>query len=195
MVVASLCHDIGKAISVPGHPQIAAAILKPYVRPEVHQMILVHQDFQGAHYYHHFGGDPHARGSTATSLTPDEWKLAEQFADDWDQKAFDPDYDTLPLEHFEDARPGAVRQRQAVLAAALLAVRSPGPALGLVEEGLQLTAQPRRERAHRAPRHPTLLGPVRGRDRVAHDEHQPAAGGATWRPWASSPRSHRCRPG
>ena len=61
VVVASLCHDIGKAISVPGHPQIAAAILQPYVRPEVHKMILVHQDFQGAHYYHHFGGDPNAR--------------------------------------------------------------------------------------------------------------------------------------
>src|SRR3954454_1722182 len=44
VVVASLCHDIGKAISVPGHPQIAAAILKPYVRDEVHKMILVHQD-------------------------------------------------------------------------------------------------------------------------------------------------------
>jgi predicted HD phosphohydrolase len=102
VVVASLCHDIGKAISVPGHPQIAAAILKPYVRPEVHQMILVHQDFQGAHYYHHFGGDPDAREKHRESLTAEEWKLAEQFADDWDQKAFDPDYDTLPLEHFED---------------------------------------------------------------------------------------------
>ena len=29
------------------------------------------------------------------------FKLAEQFADDWDQQAFDPSYDTLPLEHFE----------------------------------------------------------------------------------------------
>ena len=27
--------------------------------------------------------------------------LAERFADEWDQIAFDPDYDTLPLEHFE----------------------------------------------------------------------------------------------
>ena len=27
--------------------------------------------------------------------------LAERFADEWDQNAFDPDYDTLPLEHFE----------------------------------------------------------------------------------------------
>lgn len=102
VVVASLCHDIGKAVSVPGHPEIAAAILKPYVRPEVHTMILVHQDFQGRHYYGHFGGDPDARNKHRDALTDDEWRLAEQFADEWDQKAFDPDYDTLPLEHFED---------------------------------------------------------------------------------------------
>ena len=102
VVVASLCHDIGKAISVPGHPQIAAAILAPYVRPEVHKMILVHQDFQGAHYYHHFGGNPDARETHRDALTDDEWALAARFADEWDQKAFDPDYDTLPLEHFEE---------------------------------------------------------------------------------------------
>ena len=101
VVVASLCHDIGKAVSVPGHPAIAAAILQPYVRPEVHKMILHHQDFQGRHYYAHFGGDPNARESHRDAFTPEEWKLAEQFADEWDQKAFDPDYDTLPLEHFE----------------------------------------------------------------------------------------------
>ena len=29
------------------------------------------------------------------------YDLAEQFADEWDQTSFDPDYDTLPLEHFE----------------------------------------------------------------------------------------------
>lgn len=101
VVVASLCHDIGKAVSVPNHPEIAAAILKPYVRPEVHKMILVHQDFQGRHYYGHFGGDPDAREKHRGGLSDDEWRLAEQFADEWDQKAFDPDYDTLPLEHFE----------------------------------------------------------------------------------------------
>ncbi|MEX2292281.1 MAG: HD domain-containing protein [Acidimicrobiales bacterium] len=101
VVVASLCHDIGKAVSVPGHPEIAASILRPYVRPEVHTMILVHQDFQGRHYYGHFGGDPDAREKHRADLTDEEWRLAEQFADEWDQKAFDPDYDTLPLEHFE----------------------------------------------------------------------------------------------
>ena len=103
VVVASLCHDIGKAISVPNHPEIAAAILKPYVRPEVHRMILVHQDFQGRHYYAHFGGDPDAREKHREVLDPEVFSLAEQFADEWDQTAFDPDYDTLPLEHFEPA--------------------------------------------------------------------------------------------
>src|SRR3954453_9663154 len=102
VVVAALCHDIGKAVSVPNHPEIAAAILKPYVRPEVHTMIRVHQDFQGRHYYAHFGGDPDAREKHRPDLTEEEWALAERFADEWDQKAFDPDYDTLPLEHFED---------------------------------------------------------------------------------------------
>src|SRR3954452_17974294 len=61
VVVAALCHDIGKAISVPNHPRIAAEILRPYVRDDVYKMILVHQDFQGRHYYAHFGGDPDAR--------------------------------------------------------------------------------------------------------------------------------------
>ncbi|HYD10778.1 MAG TPA: HD domain-containing protein [Acidimicrobiales bacterium] len=103
VVVASLCHDIGKAISVPNHPAIAAEILKPYVRPAVYDMIRVHQDFQGRHYYAHFGGDPDAREKHREALDPEVFTLAAQFADEWDQTAFDPDYDTLPLEHFEPA--------------------------------------------------------------------------------------------
>jgi predicted HD phosphohydrolase len=98
IVFASLLHDIGKAVSVPNHPEIAAAIVKPYVRSDVYNMIRAHQDFQGRHYYAHFGGDPNARDQ----YEGEPWfDLAAQFADDWDQVAFDPDYDTLPLEHFE----------------------------------------------------------------------------------------------
>ncbi len=98
VVIAALCHDIGKFVSVPNHPAIAAEILKPYVRDEVYWMIKAHQDFQGRHYYHHFGGDPNARDK----YVGESWYgLAERFADDWDQTAFDPEYDTLPLEHFE----------------------------------------------------------------------------------------------
>jgi predicted HD phosphohydrolase len=86
-------------VSVPNHPKIAAEILKPYVRPEIYEVIRAHQDFQGRHYYHHFGGDPDARDQ----YRDEPWfALAAQFADEWDQIAFDPDYDTLPLEHFEE---------------------------------------------------------------------------------------------
>ncbi|MDQ1477222.1 MAG: hypothetical protein QOE62_2451 [Actinomycetota bacterium] len=98
VVFASLLHDIGKAVSVPNHPEIAAAIIKPYVGADTYNMIRAHQDFQGRHYYHHFGGDPDARAK----YEGEPWfDLAARFADDWDQVAFDPDYDTLPLEHFE----------------------------------------------------------------------------------------------
>jgi predicted HD phosphohydrolase len=98
VVFASLLHDIGKAVSVPNHPEIAAAIIKPYVSADTCNMIRAHQDFQGRHYYHHFGGDPDARAK----YEGEPWfDLAARFADDWDQVAFDPDYDTLPLEHFE----------------------------------------------------------------------------------------------
>jgi len=72
--------------------------LKPYVRDDVYFMIKHHQDFQGRHYYHHFGGDPNARDKYEGQPWYD---LAAEFADEWDQIAFDPDYDTLPLEHFE----------------------------------------------------------------------------------------------
>ncbi len=98
VIVASLCHDIGKAISVPNHPAIAAAILQPYVSADTHFMISVHQDFQGKHYYHHFGMNPDARDKYADHPA---YALAAQFADEWDQKAFDPNGETFPLEHFE----------------------------------------------------------------------------------------------
>ena len=98
VVFASLLHDVGKAISVPNHPAIAAEIIRPYVRDEVYHMIRTHQDFQGQHYYHHFGGDPDMR----EQYRGEPWfELTARFADEWDQTAFDPGYDTLPLEHFE----------------------------------------------------------------------------------------------
>ena len=99
-VVAALCHDVGKAVSVFNHPAIAAEILRPYVRDEVYESIRAHQDFQGRHYYHHFGGDPDAREQHRDALTAEQFALAAQFADEWDQIAFDPEADTETLEHF-----------------------------------------------------------------------------------------------
>src|SRR5215467_7011747 len=61
LIVAALCHDIGKVISVVNHPAIAAEILKPYVSRETYEIIRTHQDFQGKHYYALIGRDPNAR--------------------------------------------------------------------------------------------------------------------------------------
>jgi predicted HD phosphohydrolase len=98
VIVASLLHDVGKLISVPNHPRIAAEILKPYVRHEVYCMVAFHQDFQGRYYYEHLGMDPNLR----EQHRGEPWyELAERFADHYDQKAFDPQYDAESLEHFE----------------------------------------------------------------------------------------------
>jgi len=98
MIVAALCHDIGKVISVENHPAIAAEILKPYVSRETYEIIRTHQDFQGRHYYALMGKDPEARGQYVS----EPWyELACVFTDGWDQTSFDPGYDTLPLSHFE----------------------------------------------------------------------------------------------
>jgi predicted HD phosphohydrolase len=98
MVFGALCHDIGKVVSVFNHPAIAAEMIKPYVREDVYFAILHHQDFQGRHYYEHFGKSPDERDKHVGQPWYD---LAAQFADEWDQVAFDPNHDTLPLEHFE----------------------------------------------------------------------------------------------
>ena len=98
MIVAALCHDIGKVISVENHPAIGAEILRPYVSEDVYQIVRTHQDFQGRHYYALMGLDPEAR----RKYSGESWyDLASRFTDQWDQTSFDPEYDTLPLSEFE----------------------------------------------------------------------------------------------
>lgn len=98
LIVAALCHDIGKVISIENHPAIAAEILKPYVSQETYEIVRTHQDFQGRHYYALLGKDPDAR----EQYTGQPWfEMACHFTDEWDQTAFSPDYDTLPLSYFE----------------------------------------------------------------------------------------------
>lgn len=97
VVVAALVHDLGKTISNENHPAIAAEMVRPWLSEEAYWVIKVHQDFQGIHYFGLMGLDPMMRRRHATHPC---YELAERFVDDWDDKAFDPDYDTLPLEHF-----------------------------------------------------------------------------------------------
>ena len=97
-IVGALCHDMGKIISNSNHPAIAAEMIRPWVSDEVYWVVKVHQDFEGLHYYARMGLDPMMRRKHAGHP---HYESAERFCDDWDQNAFDPDYPTLPLEHFE----------------------------------------------------------------------------------------------
>ena len=97
-VVAALLHDVGDMLASSNHSEFAAAMLKPFVRPNTHWMIRQHGLFQGYFYFHHFGLDRDAREKHRGHPA---FQMCIDFCDKYDQMAFDPDYDTLPLEAFE----------------------------------------------------------------------------------------------
>lgn len=97
-VVAALVHDIGDALAPENHSQLAAAIIRPYVRAEVTWVVTMHGVFQQYYYGHHLGLDRNARDAYRDHPWFDSCVC---FCERWDQAAFDPDYPTEPLEHFE----------------------------------------------------------------------------------------------
>lgn len=98
MIVAALLHDMGDELAPYNHADIAAAILRPYVRPEVTWIVAQHGLFQSYYYVHHLGGDRNAR----ERLRDHPWYPAcEHFCAAWDQSSFDPDYPSEPLATFE----------------------------------------------------------------------------------------------
>ena len=79
------------------HSDFAAAILKPYVRDEVHWVVAHHGVFQMVYYAHHLGKDPNARERYRDHPYYDS---CVRFCERWDQPSFDPGYPTPPLGHF-----------------------------------------------------------------------------------------------
>lgn len=98
MVLAALMHDLGDDLAPENHAQYAAAIIRPYVRPEVTWVVKHHGLFQQVYYAHHFGMDPNARDAYRDHPYYDS---CVRFCERWDQAAFDPDYPTKPLSYFE----------------------------------------------------------------------------------------------
>ena len=56
-VVCALLHDIGDTLGSFNHPDIGAAILKPFVSEDNHWMVEQHGIFQGYYFFHHVGMD------------------------------------------------------------------------------------------------------------------------------------------
>jgi predicted HD phosphohydrolase len=97
-VVCALLHDIGDTLGSFNHPDIAAAILKPFVSPENHAMVEKHGIFQGYYFFHHLGMNRNLRDQFAGQSLYD---TTLEFCEKYDAPAFDPAYDTLPLDFFE----------------------------------------------------------------------------------------------
>ena len=98
LVVGALLHDIGDVIAPANHSELAAAVIAPYVDDETTWVVRHHGVFQGYHYWHQLGLDRNAREKYRGNPYFD---TAAHFCAKWDQVAFEPGYDTLPLEHFE----------------------------------------------------------------------------------------------
>ncbi len=98
LIVAALVHDIGDELAPYNHAELAAAVLRPYVRAEVAWIVEQHGLFQNYYYVHHLGGDRDARDR----FREHPWyQSCADFCAKWDQCSFDPDYACEPLEAFE----------------------------------------------------------------------------------------------
>ena len=98
MIVGALIHDLGDDLAPLNHSQLAAAIIRPYVRSEVAWIIEHHGVFQL-----YYSGDAMGVDKNAREIYRDhKWfDSCEKFCECWDQMSFDPDYTSYTLAHFE----------------------------------------------------------------------------------------------
>ncbi len=97
-IVAALVHDVGDSLAPWSHSEMAAAVLRPFVRPELHWIVKHHGLFQLYYYGHFVGEDRNARDRLKDH---EYYDACVEFCDLYDQESFDPEYDSLPLEFFE----------------------------------------------------------------------------------------------
>ncbi len=98
-VVCALLHDIGDTLGSTNHPDVAAAILQPFISPENHWMIKHHGIFQGYNFFHYLGLDRDMRDQFADDPN---YQRTQRFVDKYDDLAFDASKPKLALSLFED---------------------------------------------------------------------------------------------
>jgi predicted HD phosphohydrolase len=97
-VVCALLHDIGDMLGSWNHPDVSAAILKPFVSEANRWMVEKHGIFQGYHFFQHIGMDPNMREQFRGHP---HFERTVRFVDLYDDPAFDPAMECAPLEFFE----------------------------------------------------------------------------------------------
>ena len=97
-VACALLHDIGDTLGPFNHFDIAAAILKPVVSEENLWMVQHHGIFQGYYFFHHIGLDREMREQFRGHA---HFERTAEFCELYDNPAFDPNAETLPISEFE----------------------------------------------------------------------------------------------
>ncbi len=98
MIVGALIHDLGDDLAPHNHSQLAACIIRPYVRAEVTWVVEHHGIFQ----LYYFGAAKGINKNERDRFAGHKWFAScDKFCGQWDQMSFDPDYPTKPLSHFE----------------------------------------------------------------------------------------------
>jgi predicted HD phosphohydrolase len=97
-IVMALLHDIGDTLGAYNHPDIAAAIIKPFVSEEEHWICEQHGIFQGVYFFEYLGLDKNLREQFRGHP---HFEACADFCAKYDQNSFDPNYDHAPLEFFE----------------------------------------------------------------------------------------------
>ena len=116
-VVCALLHDIGDTLGCYNHPDIAAAVLKPFVGEANLWMVQHHGIFQGYNFFHHIGLD---RDMREQFKGQPHYARTEEFIALYDNPAFDAQGPMLPIAEFEPMlRRLFAMPRQSVYKAAL----------------------------------------------------------------------------
>lgn len=99
-IALALVHDIGDVLGPYNHGEFAATLLAPFLSEANHWMVQHHHCFQGYYYFETLGLDKNMREQFRGHP---HFERTVKFCDLYDEKAFDPSLDTLPLEAFMPA--------------------------------------------------------------------------------------------
>ena len=101
LIVATLLHDIGYNIATTNHGELAASILRPFVREEV-TWIIEHHDIFSLYYYADNVPKIKQFKNMRDKFKENKWfNNAINFCEKYDGISFDPNYNSLPLSKFE----------------------------------------------------------------------------------------------
>ncbi len=110
--MCALLDDIGDTLGRYNRPNIAAAILKPFVGQENCEIVEKHRIFQGYYFFHHLGMGCDLRDNFTGQVL---YGRTLEFCEKYDALSFDPDCNTLPLVFFAPmVRRGMVAPRQSI---------------------------------------------------------------------------------